>query len=287
MNVKDTYITLKSGEKVFAWYALPQDLPKATICFCHGWGEHSLKYKEWAQRFVDGGYAFMGWDHVGHGLSEGKRGYMKDYSVFMEEIKLIIQKAHTINPAAPVVLYGHSMGGNFIINYALRETNTAKLLIATSPWVQLAKKHPPMLNLTIKILNKVAPGVQFKAPINIETISASEEEVIKKQEDTLSHGTITPKLITQVDDAGQYAMENMDKLGRPLLLIHGDNDPITSFEASLELCRKNESCNFLTVHDNYHELHTGPTQDFLFETITQWLNENLINSKANNNGESL
>lgn len=284
---QDINLSLQSGENIFAWYSLPSTTPTAFICFCHGWGEHSLKYKQWAQRFVKKGYAFMSWDHVGHGLSQGKRGYMKDYGVFMEEIRLAIRQAKTISPDTPIVLYGHSMGGNFVINYALRENNSFELLIATSPWIQLAKKQPPTLNLTIKILNKVAPAVQFKAPINPESISGSHEVVVDKKADPLSHGKITPKLIAQVGEAGQFAMENVGKLNRPLLLIHGDNDPITSFDASLELCKKNNSCNFLTVHDNYHELHTGPTQDFLFDTITDWLKDNLNPPKATEDGNTI
>ena len=130
-------LTLGTGEKLFAWYLKPTRSPRAVICLCHGWGEHSLRYLHWAERFVWQEYAFLSWDHYGHGQSMGKRGHIPSYKVYMEEVNLAINKANEIYPGIPVVLYGHSMGGNIAINFALREINPFRLLIATSHWLRL------------------------------------------------------------------------------------------------------------------------------------------------------
>lgn len=275
MEIKEITLTLKSGEKIFAWYAQPTRAPRAIICLCHGWGEHSLRYKDWAQRFIDQEYAFFSWDHIGHGQSDGKRGHVKNYNVFMEEINLVLNKVSQINPSVPVVLYGHSMGGNLVINFAIRENSPFTLLIATSPWIKLTKKNPPILNLAVKVLNRVAPALQFKAPLDSKGICQVAEVVSGYKKDPLNHGKITPRLVTVMDEAGEYALANIERLNRPFLLIHGDADPVASFDASSELHAKSKTCSFIPFKDMYHELHNEPIKDDLFNIIKEWLSGNL------------
>lgn len=275
MEIKEINLSLKSGKKIYAWYALPQRPPKAFICFCHGWGEHSLRYKDWGQRFIKQDYAFIAWDHIGHGQSEGKRGHVKNYNVFMEEVNLIINKVTQIYPSIPIVLYGHSMGGNIAINFALRESNPFRLLIATAPWLRLTKKNPPLLELAVKVLNRLAPALQFKAPLDSKDICQVAEVVDGYKKDPLNHGKITPRLVTVIDDASEYALANIDKLNKPFLLIHGDTDPVASFAASSELYAKAKTCSFIPFKDTYHEVHNEPIKDDLFNIINEWLSGNL------------
>ena len=275
MEIKEFVLSLKSGEKLFAWYATPSASPRAVICLCHGWGEHSLRYKHWAERFTAHDYAFLTWDHFGHGQSEGKRGHVKNYSVFMEEVNLAINKANELFPSVPTVLYGHSMGGNIAINFALRESNPFRLLIATSPWLKLTKKNPAILNFAVKVLNVIAPGLKLEAPLNPEGICHDAEEVQRYKTDPLNHSKITPRLVTEIDKAGLFALDNIEKLAKPFLLVHGDADPVTSFEASAQLASKCQTCSFIPFKDMYHELHNEPVKEEVFNMIKEWLSGNI------------
>jgi alpha-beta hydrolase superfamily lysophospholipase len=275
MEPKNITITLKSGEKLYAWYMAPTLLPRAIICLCHGWGEHSLRYKHWADRFVAKGYGFISWDHIGHGQSEGQRGHIKNYGIFMEEINLMLNKAGQIFPGVPIVLYGHSMGGNIAINFALRESNPFKLLIATSPWLRLTQKSPALLELAVKVLNKTFSSLSISAPLNAQGISHVQEVVEQYKTDPLNHGKITPKLVTEITNAGEYAIANIEKLKKPLLLIHGDSDPITSYKASCELASKSKTCSFIPFKDMYHELHNETINEEVFNIIKEWISGNL------------
>ena len=57
-------------------------------------------------------------------------------------------------------LYGHSMGGNVIINYILKRKHPFKGAIATSPLLRLAFQ-PPKWKLTAgkTLYRKVAPAI--------------------------------------------------------------------------------------------------------------------------------
>ncbi len=275
MEQKNIPLTLKSGEKIFAWYMTPARSPRAIICLSHGWGEHSLRYKHWAERFIKQDYAFLAWDHIGHGQSDGKRGHVNSYGDFMEEINLAINKANALFPGVPVVLYGHSMGGNIAINFALRESNPFKLLVTTSPWIELTKENPALLRGVIKILNSTLPALSLNAPINANGISHIPEEVEKYKTDPLNHGKITPRLVTEISKAAKYANDNIDKLEKPFLIIHGDADPITSHKASYNLSSKCKTCSYIPINNMYHELHNDTAQDEVFSLIKEWLSGNL------------
>jgi acylglycerol lipase len=275
MEPKNISISLKTGEKLFAWYLNPERSPRAVILLCHGWGEHSLRYLHWAEKFIKQEYAFFSWDHIGHGQSEGRRGHIPSYQTFMEEVNLMINKANEIYPSAPVVLYGHSMGGNIAINFALRESNPFKLLIATSPWLRLTQKQSPILTALVKVLNKTFCGLQINAPLDANGISHIPEEVEKYKTDPLNHGKITPRLVTEIASAGEYALSNIHKLTKPFLLLHGDSDPIVSFEATSELHSKCSSCSFIPFGNMYHELHNETVKEDVFNIIKEWLSGNI------------
>jgi alpha-beta hydrolase superfamily lysophospholipase len=275
MEIKETSLTLKTGEKLFAWYMSPSSTPKAVVCLSHGWGEHSMRYKHWAEKFVDSGYAFFAWDHIGHGKSDGQRGHVKNYKVFLESIDLALISIGQTFPGIPIVLYGHSMGGNIAINFAIRRTNPFNLLVATSPWLQLYEPTPAALKIAVKILNVVWPSLGLSTPLKAEKISHIQEVVDGYVTDPLNHIKITPRLYTEIVNAGEYAVKNAHAINKPMLLLHGDADRVTMFDKSAELASKAPNCSFIPWKDMYHELHNETVQDEVFNMIIEWISGNL------------
>ncbi|HNS30597.1 MAG TPA: lysophospholipase [Tenuifilaceae bacterium] len=275
MEPREIELKLKTGENIYAWHLSPHSSPIAVICLCHGWGEHSLRYKHWADRFVANGYGFFAWDHYGHGQSDGLQGHIKSYEIFMEEVNLALSKASTLFPGCPLVLYGHSMGGNIAINFAIREGTKYQLLIATSPWLKLVKNSSGFLNFLVKLLNLLVPSLQIKAPVKAEDISHVPEVVESYKTDPLNHGKITPRLMSEMNKASRYAMNNIDKMKDPFLLIHGVQDPITRYEESYKLSQRASNCSFIPFRDMYHELHNETISTEIFRVISEWISGNL------------
>ncbi|MCP4673416.1 MAG: alpha/beta hydrolase, partial [Desulfobacula sp.] len=52
---------------------LPEDEPEAVLLIVHGLGEHCGRYSNVVNHFVPKGYAVYGFDHPGHGKSQGTR----------------------------------------------------------------------------------------------------------------------------------------------------------------------------------------------------------------------
>ena len=121
---------------------------KAVVVLAHGMGEHSERYKHVAKRLNDNDFSVVAFDHFGHGKTTGKRGHNPSFEAVLESISMTIEKAKELFPNIPVFLYGHSMGGNAVINYALKKTTPLQGIIATSPFLKLAFE-PPKIKLVI------------------------------------------------------------------------------------------------------------------------------------------
>lgn len=271
MNPVELMWVTPRKHKLFVWHVAPESTPKALILFVHGHGEHSKRYIHWAERFVNKGYAFLTWDHIGHGLSDGQRGHIHHYEQLLLEIDLAITKGNEFYPNIPVILYGHSMGGNIVINHAIRRCCRVNGMVVTSPWLKLAKPVSPFLDFVVSVLNYIAPFVPIKSSVSPIEISHLEEEVKKYQNDPLIHGKITPQLYVAIRRAGEYAMKYAKKIKTPMLLMHGESDQITQFEASKEIASKIDCCTFIPYPNMYHELHNETVRGLVFESTIRWI----------------
>src|SRR3954468_2442078 len=100
------------------------------VCLVHGLGEHSSRYAHVAAALGEAGYVTLAFDQRGHGKSQGARGDATSYDEQMDDIKRLLAEAAERYPALPRFLYGHSMGGNLVLNYALRRRTQLQGVIA-------------------------------------------------------------------------------------------------------------------------------------------------------------
>ena len=116
--------------------------PVAVIFLVHGIGEHAKVYDEWAKKFNSKHFAVIGFDLRGHGLSAGKRGHTPMYRAYMSDLFYIKKQIQKIYPNKPIIIYGHSMGGNLALNFLLKKRSGLIGGIAASPWLSLAVDPP-------------------------------------------------------------------------------------------------------------------------------------------------
>jgi|JI10StandDraft_1071094.scaffolds.fasta_scaffold712305_2 pimeloyl-ACP methyl ester carboxylesterase len=86
------------------------DAPRGVVLFVHGYCEHSGYYSDVATFANDANLAAFGLDHVGHGLSQGERGYIQSIDLLADDVLFFASKLQK-KYGVPILLYGHSMGG--------------------------------------------------------------------------------------------------------------------------------------------------------------------------------
>ncbi len=97
-----------------------QSPPRGLVICIHGLGEHGGRYAPVAERLTAAGWTTFAVDLPGHGHSPGRRGHIASYDALLHEFALIRQQAEQRWPGLPQFMLGHSMGGNLVVNYAIR-----------------------------------------------------------------------------------------------------------------------------------------------------------------------
>ena len=208
------------GLELFTYASPSDDPPKAIICLVHGHGEHIGRYKHVADALNEANYSFVGFDHRGHGQSEGKRGHTPSYEALLNDIDVFLATVERDYPNVPRFLYGHSMGGNLVLNYALRRKPDLAGVISTSPWIKLAFEPPAMQVFLGKTMNKIFPAFVQASELETSALSRDPEVVRAYEEDSLVHDKISARLFVAMYESGLWALENAEEFPLSLLLVH-------------------------------------------------------------------
>ena len=272
MEISDWNWKTSDGLDMYARGWAPQGMPKAAIMLVHGHGEHVARYDHVAAALTGKGYALLGFDLRGHGRSGGSRGHTPSYDTLMDDIASFSQQTDLRYAGLPRFLYGHSLGGNLVLNYALRRKPDLHGVIATGPWLKLAF-DPPASQVTLgRLMNGIAPGFTQHSKLDTQGLSHDQVVVAAYEKDPLVHDKISARLFVAIYESGLWALEHAAEFPLPLLLMHGAADPITSARASQEFTKKAGNQATLKIWDGlYHEIHNELEKAEVFNTMLDWL----------------
>ncbi len=247
---------------------------KAVIVLVHGMGEHASRYADYViPKLTENHFGVIAFDQFGHGKTTGKRGHCPSFEAVLESVDQVIEKAKSVFGAIPLFLYGHSMGGNVVINYALRKDHNLKGVIATSPFLKLAF-IPPAWKMTLgKIMQKIAPSITLNNELNSDDISKDLTEVQKYNNDPLMHNKVSPNFSLTFIETGKWAIENASQLNTPTFIVHGSEDKIIDYKGSVEFSNNSKKTTHKIYENGYHELHNDLCKEKVLFDIIYWLNE--------------
>ena len=103
-----------------AGYHYACENPNHVVVLIHGIGEHAGRFARVADHFNKEGIAVVSMDLRGHGRTEGKRGHCAPRAEVLKDIDALIEYTQKLYPGVPLVMYGHSMGGNITLDYRAR-----------------------------------------------------------------------------------------------------------------------------------------------------------------------
>lgn len=232
----------------------PVEGPKAVMALVHGFGEHCGRYGPMADYLNSQKIAVVTLDLRGHGKSEGRRGVVKSYDEFREDLAALLAKTQALYPHTPQVLYGHSMGGGIVLDHGSRNQD-ALPIIASSPLIALANPVPGALELIVKLMGRLLPKGAMSQPIDGTKISNLEDEQSLYMDDPLNHGKLGFRLAEAMVTTGETLSESAKNWDRPLLLLHSKADQLTSFQASENFARHAKQTAFHAFETHQHEMH--------------------------------
>jgi alpha-beta hydrolase superfamily lysophospholipase len=252
------------------------DSPKAVFVLVHGMGEHINRYNHVAE-FVNGNQiAMIGNDHRGHGKSGGKRGHFRKYEDYLDEVDTLIAETKKRYPDVPMVLYGHSKGGNIVLNYLVRKRPQVDAAMVTGPWIELAFKPSPVLVFLGKMMRNIAPGFTQPSGLDVTAVSSNPAITNAYVADDLVHDKVSAEAGMGMMDAGQYLIDYQGDTPCPLLIMHGEADKVTSQPASEAFANKLKGdVTYKKFPGLYHEIHNEVEQQEVFDYFYDWLKTKL------------
>lgn len=249
------------------------DNPKANLILVHGAGEHVGRYNHWAKLFNHQLINVYGVDHYGHGNSPGARGHLTNYDLYLNEIKVLKKMIDVQADGLPLLLYGHSLGGNIVLNWILEQEKSVDYVIASAPWIKL-KLVPPTWKISLmKWLSGILPSLSQSNELDPNWLSRDKLVVERYINDSLVHNKITLSAANILFQRAEILDNYNKQISEKVLIIHGLDDKITDAAASQAFAART-GIDYHSVKGLYHELHNEPEQIEIFNYICNWLNKN-------------
>lgn len=267
--------TKPSGIKI-AGSEWPVEGARAVVGLIHGVGEHHLRYAHLADFFVSHQIAVIGYDREGFGASEGKRGHAASWSIFLDEIAWLAEECHKRYPGLPVFLYGHSMGGQLLLDYLINRPAVLTGAIASAPNIRLGFQ-PNRLQVALgKFMRGIYPRFAVENNLDLDRLSRTPGVKEKYLADPLVHARVSSQVGIDTLERATFLDNYTGGLPVPTLLMHGDQDGLTAHDGSRDFARRNPgTTTFRSWVGLYHELHNEPERTQVFTFVLQWLDGRL------------
>lgn len=258
-----------------AW--LPDGDIRAVILLAHGLGEHSGRYTCLADHCTERGFAVYAVDHYGHGKSEGHKGHVERFSVYLDGVRELLARVQENHPEAPVFMLGHSMGG-LIAAAFMREAQAAFRGCVLSGPALMSDAAPSAMVLRInRLLSSLAPTVPVTG-LDPAGVSRDPEVVRAYVSDPLvHHGKMTARLIAELMTTMRATLAAAPEIRLPLLILHGEADVLTSPEGSrvFHAHAASDDKTLRLYPALYHEIFNEPEKDAVLADMTDWLEARL------------
>jgi alpha-beta hydrolase superfamily lysophospholipase len=254
-----------------AW--LPEANVKAVLLVVHGAGEHSGRYMNVVNHFVPLGYAVYGYDHIGHGKSEGERGFIKRFEDYTDTLTSYYKMVTAWQRDKPVFLLGHSLGGLIACYYLLEHQADFKGAVISAPAIKVGEGVSPALMTMSKILSAFAPKAGLVA-VDASAISRDPEVVKAYVNDPLVfHGKIPARMGGEVLKAMRYVTAEVDRISLPFIVVHGTADKLAEpAGAQMLYDRARSTDKTIKLYEGlYHEVFNEPERARVLKDVETWL----------------
>ncbi|NNF07307.1 MAG: alpha/beta fold hydrolase [Candidatus Eisenbacteria bacterium] len=204
-----------AGKTLQGWLVEPETQPsKGVVLLVHGWGSQAADMLGWCDFLVPEGWTCFAIDVRGHGRSDYEN--IVTMLKFAEDThaagKWLSTKSHL--SSQPLFILGHSLGGAAAL-LALSEGFPAKAAIISSAFARLEA-------VTAYVLKKA-----FLPPKLFGWII-----------------TLTWTLRLKIDLLAYQPERTIKRVGIPLLLTHGDRDPVVDYEELHRLVEAAQGLDF-------------------------------------------
>ncbi|MDO9234733.1 MAG: lysophospholipase [Aquabacterium sp.] len=213
------------------WPVDAQIATQGVVVVVHGLGEHTMRYAHVAAYLNKLGWAAVGYDHRGHGRSEGKKGGLAADDDFLYDLAIVIDAARAAYPGQRLVLLGHSLGGVIVGRFVAALAKPSEVETWSRPVDGLVMSSPA-LSVPISAaqkgllatVGKLTPDVAVSNGLKADWVCHNPATVKAYLADPLVHDRITSRLTQFIINAGRHVRARAPQWSVPTLIMWGGED---------------------------------------------------------------
>jgi len=278
----DTTLRTADGLTLAGLALRPAGEPKGAVAMVHGFGEHAGRYRDLQLALLASGYAVGAADLRGFGRSPGARGHIERWDDYRHDTAAIVAHAASLAPGRPLFLFGHSMGGLIVLDFALERPAGLTGVVASGPALVQAGVRRPLLELAAVVLSRITPRLTTELGLDPAGISTDAAEVAAYLADPLVHGRASMRWGAEILRTMVATRERAGAFPLQLLLMHGADDPINALEGSRAFdaaCGHRD--HLLKVYAGCrHEVHHDVGRKSFERDLLRWLAERSMRAPA-------
>jgi len=251
----------------------PRTPPRAAVVLVHGIGEHSGRYQELAEFLAARGFRIHAFDLRGHGQSPGPRGHIAHWVEYRDDLHGMLAQARKALPERPCFLYGHSLGALIALDHLLAHPEKLAGAVLSGLPVQPARVAPPSLVLAARLLSRIWPRCPLRLAVRAEDLTRDPERIIAYRDDPQVSRRVTARAGAEILATIARVRAKAHQLRLPLLLLHGEDDPLNSAEGTRRFYeavpghRKTLKLYPDTLHEPHHDL----ARTHVLADLADWL----------------
>jgi alpha-beta hydrolase superfamily lysophospholipase len=247
---------------------------RGTVVLVHGLGEHAGRYDPIARRLNAWGFVVRGYDHWGHGDSDGPRGSLTQNDRLIQDLADVVGSTRQHMPCGlPLIVLGHSMGGLVAASLVGRAVHGVDALVLSSPaletWLTVVQQF------LLAVVPRIAPGLIVGNGLDARFLSHDADICEAYGRDPRVHDRISARLGRFLAEGGRDVIARAPRWKVPTLLMYAGSDRLVNPAGSQAFARAapGDVVTARCFDALYHEIFNEPANDEVFETLRDWLDE--------------
>jgi len=255
----------------------PENGAVARIALVHGYGDHSGRHVHFMRWMAERRVACDAFDLRGQGLAEGRRGYVRRWEEYLDDLSSFLSLVRSDYPAdLPLFLMGHSHGGLIVAaagESVMLETAGVRGVVLTSPYLR-SRMIVPLRKIALgRAVVLFVPWMRIATGLTNEGMTSDPAMIAESSLDPLITRSATPRWYLAHLRVQRRVMAEAVQFRLPLLILAAGADVVADSDASEEFVRSAISVDkrFQLIPSQKHELLRETGRPEVFMEIFDWI----------------
>jgi len=271
-----------AGRVYFYQHWIP-DGPAALVVFVHGLGDHSGRYEAFINRMVSAGFAMAAYDQLGHGRSQGRRGHVRSFSDWVEDLGSFVNFSLAKVPrGTPLFLVGSGLGALVGVDYLLTHEQDVAGMVSISGAFLPIVRLPRWKSRLAERLRSVFPSLTIDSGIRREYLTGDADEFERLSQDGLFHERVSLGARHEIASRLRLLGGMPARIHEPMLVVAGTDDRLYDPGGSRWFAERLASADrqWKTYEGARHDLLHDVSREALLSDIAGWIHARRAGARA-------